>query len=62
MRAYLVDRELDTLKQEKQLRSETCRVSRVHSHQLEVGTKSGDRVSDSESESESEQDSDYFFV
>jgi hypothetical protein len=39
---YLVDRGLDPLKQEKQVRSEVCRGPRAHSHQLEVGTTSGD--------------------
>jgi hypothetical protein len=42
MRSYLVDRGLDPLKQEKQARSDTCRTSRANSHQLEVGTTSGD--------------------
>ena len=40
MREYLVDRGMDQLKEEKQDRPGTCRVSRVSSHQSEVGTVS----------------------
>ena len=58
MRAWLVNRGLDPLKEEKQTRSGSCRASRVHSHQSEVGTASG-AYADSESESESEKDSEF---